>query len=133
MLLNFTITIINFNFSYVKIDPIHNSIVLICNTVIVGFDILLSLQIKTEFHKSKSILFNSLANDIEEDLMLTDITNLEYNRIINRFKELLYRNNFSIPQIIFKKLKKETKFEYLEFEEMIMLNPIDLINTKNDN
>jgi hypothetical protein len=129
MLLNLIITILNFNIEFIQNNPIHNTVALICNTIIIGMDFLLAFQIKTEYYKSKSIAFNNLANDIEEDLLIDDIKNVEFNRLFKKFKDLIYTENDKIPIYILKENEKE-KIEYNanELESLKILNIIDLMN-----
>jgi hypothetical protein len=127
MLLNVSMTIINLNIKFVEKNPVHNSIALICNTVVIALDILLSFQIKKEYHKTKSIEYNGLANDIEEDLIIEDINNLEFNRILKKFKDLMYTENNKIPLLILRKEKKQISVNIKELEELKILNIMNLI------
>ena len=126
---NLILTIVNCgnNILKVEVNPMYNSIALMCNTLLMAFDVLLSFQIKVQFYKTKSILYNSLANDIEEDLILDEQRNLEFNRVFSRFKELVYMDTYEIPNIIFRRLKEKIKFEHIEFEEIVLMNSIDML------
>ena len=126
---NLILTIVNCsnNILKVEVNPMYNSIALMCNTLLMSFDVLLSFQIKVQFYKTKSILYNSLANDIEEDLILDERRNLEFNRVFSRFKELVYMDTYEIPNIIFRRLKEKIKFEHIEFEEIVLMNSIDML------
>jgi hypothetical protein len=132
---NLILTIVNCgnNILKVEINPMYNSIALMCNTLLMSFDVLLSFQIKVQFYKTKSILFNSLANDIEEDLILDERRNLEFNRVFSRFKELIYMDTYAIPNIIFRRLKEKIKFEHIEFEEIVLMNSLDMLENKQNN
>jgi hypothetical protein len=132
---NLILTIINFYNNYFKSDmnQIYNSIALISNSLLMAFDVFLSLQIKIEFYKTKSILFNSLANDIEEDLILEEQRNLEFKRIFSRFKQLIYMDTFTIPNIIFKQLKKKIRFENIEYEEIVLINSLEFLENNEIN
>jgi hypothetical protein len=114
-------------------NQIYNSIALISNSLLMAFDVFLSLQIKIEFYKTKSILFNSLANDIEEDLILEEQRNLEFKRIFSRFKQLIYMDTFTIPNIIFKQLKKKIRFENIEYEEIVLINSLEFLENNEIN
>ena len=132
---NLILTIVNCgnNILKVEINPMYNSIALMCNTLLMSFDVLLSFQIKVQFYKTKSILFNSLANDIEEDLILEEQRNLEFKRIFSRFKQLIYMDTFTIPNIIFKQLKKKIRFENIEYEEIVLINSLEFLENNEIN
>jgi hypothetical protein len=122
ILVNLSIAIINFNLDFVNKNSMHNSIVLICNTIIISLDVLLSFQMKKEFHKNQSVLFNNLANNIEEDLMTEDVNSLEFNRIFNKFKTLLYAENQYIPKFILNKEQKNINYNQLELDNLLILD-----------
>ena len=132
---NLILTIVNCGNNVLKVEmnPMYNSIALMCNTLLMSFDVLLSFQIKVQFYKTKSILYNSLANDIEEDLILDERRNLEFNRVFSRFKELDYMDTYEIPNIIFRRLKEKIKFEHIEFEEIVLMNSVDMLENKQNN
>ena len=127
MLLNLIMAIINLNISFVETNPIHNSITLICNIIIILLDRLLAFQIKKEYHKTKSIQFNILANEIEEDLIIEDIKNLEFNRIFKKFKDLMYTENNKMEFLIPKKEKGLIAINIKELEELKIFNIMELI------
>ena len=112
---------------------IYNSITLICNIIILILDIILSFQVKKEYHKTKSIQFNVLANEIEEDIIMDDIKHLEFNRIFKRFKDLIYTENNKMEFLISKKEKELIYINIKELEELKIFNIMELIIDNNDN
>jgi hypothetical protein len=119
------------NFKNMDINPLLNTMLLLLNTCFMGCDFILTFQNKSEFFKQKSIFFNTLANDIESDLVLSNVRHLEFNRLLCRFKDLINCDDYSIPTYIINKVKKRIKFEHMELEEMVLIDPQDLNDEEN--
>jgi hypothetical protein len=54
--------------------------------------------------------------------MSEDVNSLEFNRIFNKFKTLLYAENQYIPKFILNKEQKNINYNQLELDNLLILD-----------